>query len=493
LCASIWSVDFNRSYATDTKRKIPRVAIIGGGITGLAAAHRLRELAIAREMPVEATILERGERLGGPLRTIVRDGFVMETGTDSFLTEKPWAAQLALRLGLESELIPTRSEFRKTYVVRRGRLVEIPIGFSLLAPMHIWPVITSPLFSPWGKLRMALEPMIPKRAAASDESLASFVTRRLGREVLDRVAQPLAGGIYTADPEQLSMSATMPRFVEMERRHGSLMRGMRAAEAARAAQQRGTSGARWSLFLTLRGGVGTLAGALVSRLEGSIRRGAEVASVERELDAWRVTLADGSQVDADAVICAAPAYTAARLLRRIESRVADDLGYLSYASAATVNLTWRVGDFPRPPDAFGFVVPSIEQRKIIAGSFSSLKFAGRAPEGFILARVFLGGVLQSDMMKLSDDEMVAAARDEFRDLLSVTAAPGMTEVQRWPAAMPQYAVGHLDRVAKIEEAAAHIPDLFLAGAAYRGVGVPDCVHSGENAAEAAFERLASRT
>jgi protoporphyrinogen/coproporphyrinogen III oxidase len=443
-------------------------------------------------MPVEVTVLERGEHLGGSLRTVVRDGFVMETGTDSFLTEKPWAAELARRLGLESELIPTRAEFRKTYVVRGGRLVEIPVGFSLLAPMHLWPVITSPLFSPWGKLRIALEPMIPRRNDASDESLSSFVTRRLGREVLDRVAQPLAGGIYTADPKELSMSATMPRFVEMERRHGSLRRGMRAAEAARTAQQRGTSGARWSLFLTLRDGVSALPDALASRLEGSIRRGADVASVERELDGWRLALADGSQVDADVLICSAPAFTAARLLRRIESRLADHLGYISYASAATVNLTWHRADFPKPPDAFGFVVPSIEHRKIIAGSFSSLKFEGRAPEGFVLARVFLGGVLQSDMMKLSDDEMVAAARDEFRELLGVTAAPGMTVVQRWPAAMPQYKVAHLDRVALIEEVAAHIPDLFLAGAAYRGVGVPDCVHSGENAAEAAFERLASR-
>jgi protoporphyrinogen/coproporphyrinogen III oxidase len=440
------------------------------------------------------TVLERGERLGGALRTVVRDGFVMETGTDAFLTEKPWAAQLAGRLGLESELIPTRAEFRKTYVVRRGRLVEVPVGFTLLAPMHLWPVITSPLFSPLGKLRMALEPIIPKRQDASDESLASFVTRRLGREVLDRVAQPLAGGIYTADPSQLSMGATMPRFVEMERRHGSLMRGMRAAEAARAAQQqRGTSGARWSLFVTLRGGVSTLADALAARLEGSIRRGAEVAAVARESDAWRLTLAGGSQVDADAVICAAHAYTAARLLRPIESHLADQLGHVSYASAATVTLTWRVSDFPRPLDSFGFVVPSIERRKIIACSFSSLKFEGRAPEGFVLARVFLGGVLQSDMMKLSDDEMVAASREEFRDLLGVTAAPGITEVQRWPSAMPQYAVGHLDRVARIEEAAAGIPDFFLAGAAYRGVGVPDCVHSGENAAEAAFERLAARS
>lgn len=437
------------------------------------------------------TILERGEHLGGALRTVVRDGFVMETGADSFLTEKPWAAQLARRIGLESELVPTRAEFRKTYVVRRGRLVEIPVGFSLLAPLRLRPVLTSPLFSPWGKLRMALEPVIPKRDDLADESLASFVTRRLGREVLDRVAQPLAGGIYTADPKELSMRATMPRFVEMELRHGSLRRGMRAAEAARAAQQQGTSGARWSLFLSLRGGMSTLADALASRLEGSIRRGADVAAVERTNDAWRITLADGSQVEADAVISAAHAYSAARLLRRIDSRLADHLGYITYASAATVNLTWRDADFPRRPDAFGFVVPAIENRKIIAGSFSSLKFHDRAPAGAVLARVFLGGVLQSEMMNRSDDEMVAAAREEFRALLGVTARPGMTEVQRWPAAMPQYAVGHLDRVAKIEEIVARIPNLFLAGAAYRGVGVPDCVHSGELAAEAAFEHLAS--
>lgn len=479
------------SGTTNPETKIPRVAIIGGGITGLAAAHRLRELAVAREMPVEAVVLERGERLGGPLRTIARDGFIMETGTDSFLTEKPWAADLARRLGLESELIPTRAEFRKTYVVRRGRLVEIPAGFSLLAPMHIWPVLTSSLFSPWGKLRMALEPLIPRRDDARDESLASFVTRRLGREVLDRVAQPLAGGIYTANPAELSMHATMPRFVEMEQRYGSLMHGMRAAEVARVAQQRGTSGARWSLFLSLRGGVSQLLDALASRVQSSIRTGADVASVERAGETWRVVLADGSHVEADAVICAAHTYTAARLLRRIDSRLADHLGYIHYASAATVNLTWRIADFPKPPDAFGFVVPSIEHRKIIAGSFSSLKFEGRAPQGFILARVFLGGQLQSDMMKLSDDEMVAAAREEFQALLGVTAAPGITEVQRWPASMPQYAVGHLDRVAQIEEAAAHVPDLFLAGAAYHGVGVPDCVHSGEKAAEAAFERIAA--
>ncbi len=469
--------------------------MIGGGITGLAAAYRVRELAAAQELPVEVALLERGDRIGGPLRTVVRDGFLMETGTDSFLTEKPWAAQLARRLGMEAELIGTRPEFRKTYVVRAGRLMEIPTGFTLLAPVHIWPVLKSPLFSPLGKLRMALEPFVPARRDGADESLASFVTRRLGREVLDRVAQPLAGGIYTADPGNLSLGATMPRFLEMERKYGSLIRGMRAAEAARAEsakQHAGTSGARWSLFVTLKRGVGTLVSALTQRLEGSIRQGTEVAALGREGDGWKLQLTGGDTLEADGVICATPAYVTAKLVGPHSARIGELLGRIEYASAATVNLGYKVSDFPKPPDSFGFVVPIAERRRIIAGSFSSLKFEGRAPEGAILARVFIGGVLQAGMMSLRDAEMVQAARDEFRELMGVTAEPLAVEVMRWPREMPQYQVGHLERVAEIERELASVPALGLAGSAYRGVGVPDCVHSGESAAEAVFEQLKSR-
>lgn len=456
----------------------------------------MRELAASREMPVEVTLLERGDRIGGPLRTVVRDGFLMETGTDSFLTEKPWAAELARRIGLESELIGTRPQFRKTYVVRAGRLMEIPAGFTLLAPVHIWPVLKSPLFSPLGKLRMALEPFIPARRDGNDESLASFVTRRLGREVLDRVAQPLAGGIYTADPDRLSLGATMPRFLEMERKYGSLIKGMQAAEAARAAnakQHAGTSGARWSLFVTLRRGVSTLVSALGQRLEGSIRSGAEVAALGREGKRWKVQLAGGATLDCEGVICATPGYVTSELVRPHNARIADLLGRIEYASAATVNLGYKTGDFPKPPDSFGFVVPIAERRRIIAGSFSSLKFEGRAPQGAILARVFIGGVLQSGMMNLSDADMIQTARDEFRELMGVTAEPLTAEVMRWPREMPQYEVGHLDRVAEIEREAASVPGLGLAGSAYRGVGVPDCVHSGEMAAQSVFEQIESRT
>jgi oxygen-dependent protoporphyrinogen oxidase len=476
---------------TGTDPQIKRVAVIGGGITGLAAAYRLRELAAAREFPLEVNLLERGERCGGALETIRRDGFVIETGADSFLAEKPAAAELAKRIGLGAELIPTRVIYRKTFVVRAGRLVEIPAGFSLLAPAHLGPVFRSALFSPLGKLRIAMEPYIAARTGDDDESLDSFVTRRLGREVLDRVAQALAGGIYTADPKRLSMSATMPRFVEMERRHGSVVKGMRAAEDARAAKSSATSGARWSLFQSFSNGMATLPETLTARLGGSIRKGADVVAMARNGNAWRLALASGDTIDADAVICATPAYAASQIVESIAPATAKILGAISYASAATVNLTFRESDFDGPPRAFGFVVPSSEHRRIIAGSFSSLKFEGRAPAGAFLARAFVGGEMSRDMMRLGDDEMVAAVRSEFRDLLGVSAAPGFAEVRRWPETMPQYEVGHLARVAEIERAVAEIPAFAIAGAAYRGVGIPDCVRSGEDAADATVAKLSA--
>jgi protoporphyrinogen/coproporphyrinogen III oxidase len=476
---------------TGTDPQIRRVAVIGGGITGLAAAYRIRELAAAREFPLEVQLLERGPRCGGALETIRRDGFVIETGADSFLSEKVAAADLARRLGLGAELIPTREIYRKTFVVRAGRLVEIPAGFSLLAPAHLGPVFRSPLFSPIGKLRIAMEPYIAARTSDDDESLDSFVSRRLGREVLERVAQALAGGIYTADPKRLSMAATMPRFVEMERRHGSVVKGMRAAESARASKSSDVSGARWSMFQSFRNGMATLPETLAIKLGDCIRKGTEVVSMARNDDEWKLALAGGDSIDADAVICAAPAYALSRILATLAPAAAKMLGEISYASAATVNLTYRDSDFDGPPRAFGFVVPAGEHRRIIAGSFSSFKFEGRAPTGAILARAFVGGEMSREMMSLSDEEMVAAVRDEFRSLQGVSAAPGFAEVRRWPDSMPQYEVGHLARVAEIERAVAEIPAFAIAGAAYRGVGIPDCIRSGEDAADAIFAKLSA--
>ena len=297
----------------------------------------------------------------------------------------------------------------------------------------------------------------------------------------------------------------MPRFVEMERRHGSLIRGLRAAAKGRNSTTRGTSGARWSLFVSFRNGMGALVEALAAQLEGAIRRGAEVVEITRHASGngdtpgnthrarWKLGLADGSGCDADAIICCAPAYAAAPLLWPHNPTLAAMLGEIGYASAATVNMIFRASDFPNPLDGFGFVAPIIERRKIIAGSFSSMKFAGRAPDGMVLARVFIGGALQNAMMALDDAAMAAAAREEFAALLGVTATPTMVRVRRWPDAMPQYAVGHLDRAGAIEREAAQLDGLVLAGAYLRGVGIPDCVRSGEAAAEAIFSQLMQRT
>ena len=480
----------------------PRIAILGGGISGLSAAFRLLELSAKHEAPLEVTLLERSPRLGGALCTIREQGFIAEAGADSFLTEKPWALDLVRRLGLDGELIGTRAEFRRTYVVHDGALVEIPDGFSLLAPTRMLPMLRSPLLSPLGKLRVMIEPLIPRRSAHRDESLASFVTRRLGREVLERIAQPLAGGIYTADPAQLSLHATLPRFADMEARYGSVIRGLRAAarkhdaESGKSIKFGGTSGARWSLFASMRGGVGTIVDALTQMLGETVRRGAEVMALERigggaaeGQPRWRVVTAGGAALEADAVICALPAYRAAPLFEPHSPSLARALEAIGYASAAVVNLGYRESDFPRAPRSFGFVVPAIERRRIIAGSFTSLKFDGRAPAGTILVRAFVGGAMQSELMALDDAAMIEVVREEFRALLGVEAAPLWAMVNRWPDSMPQYAVGHHGRVAEIERAAAALPALELAGAAFRGVGIPDCVLGGERAAQAVFSEL----
>jgi oxygen-dependent protoporphyrinogen oxidase len=477
---------------------VPRIAVIGGGISGLAAAYRLHELAAAHELPVETVVLESGTRVGGALETIRDGGFVIETGADSILSEKPWALNLARRLGLEGDVIGTQERFRRTCVVRRGKLVAIPDGFSLLAPTSLRPVLRSPLFSLGGKLRILLEPLIPRRHSHKDESLARFVRRRIGREVLERVAQPLAGGIFTGDPALLSAAATMPRFVAMERRYGSLMRGLRAAARGRRSAQE--SGARWSLFISFVNGVAQLTDTLAMRLGNSVRCRARVVALERQQPAerprrreWRLRIEDDLSIEADAVICTIPAHAAASLLRGHDRSLATMLDGIEYASAATVNMAFRENDIANLPQSFGFVVPAIESRKIIAGSFSSLKYPGRAPTGMILARVFLGGALQPEMTTLDDAELVAAATEEFAALTGARATPLFTRLRRWPDSMPQYRVGHLQHVAAIEQQAARLQKFALVGAFLHGVGIPDCVHSSESAAESIFAQFAARS
>lgn len=461
-------------------RGTARVAVVGGGISGLAAAHRLVELCRAAQRRIDLHLFEASPRLGGVIATERSGGFVIEAGPDSFLSEKPAALRLCERLGLGERLIGTREELRRTYVVRGGRLHALPEGFLLLAPTRFWPLLTTPLFSWPGKLRMALDLLLPRRRSPGDESLTSFVTRRLGREALERVAQPLIGGIYTADPDRLSLAATMPRFLEMERTQRSLILAMWRQRRRSELVASDGSGARWSLFLSLDRGLQGLVDGLAQQLpEGVVHLAQPVRALQRTDTGWCI---DGA-LHCDAVVLALPAHAAAELARSTDAALADELGAIPYASSAIVNLAYRREDIPFPLDGFGFVVPHIERRVLLAATFSSLKYRGRAPAEFVLVRAFVGGALRPELVELGDSELLARVQHELGSLLGVRAQPTLTRIARWPQSMPQYHVGHLDRVARISARIAALPGLHLAGNAYRGVGIPDCIISGEAAAE----------
>jgi len=461
-----------------------RLVVVGGGITGLAAAHHALELARERRIALELTLVEARERLGGTIATERAGGFLIEAGPDSFLSEKPWALALCRRLGLEDRLARTDDRYRKVFVWHAGRLHPLPDGWELLAPTRLAPFLSSRLFSWPGKLRMAFDLVLP-RGIADDESLGAFVRRRLGREALERVAQPLVAGIYTADPDDLSLTATMPRFAELEKQERSIILGLRRAR--RRARETGVSGARWSLFVTLKEGMEELVAALATRLQpGTVLLKQRVAGVERRGDRWRVATAEGADLDADRVIVATESHAAARMLRYVDPTLATLLAEIPYASSATVTLGYRRADVAHPLDGFGFVVPHAEKRALLACTFSSVKYAGRAPEGDVLLRAFVGGALNEAVLELDDAPLVMRARAELREALGITAAPVLTRVFRWPKAMPQYHVGHLARVETIERRAGALPGLDLAGGAYRGVGIADCVRSGEAAAERAL-------
>lgn len=468
----------------------PHIVVVGGGIAGLAAAHRLVELRRETGRALHITLLEASRRLGGMIETERRDGFLIERGPDSFISEKPWALALCRRLGLESELIGTNPDRRTTFVVHNGRLEPLPAGFMLLAPTRVGPWLRSGLFSRRGKLRAALDFVLPRAAADGDESLGAFVRRRFGHEVLERIAQPLIGGIYTADPDQLSLAATMPRFLDLERKYRSVTYGLWRAARKNAHAAAGASGARWSLFVTPRAGVERIVSALAGRLaDETVRLGVPVTRVgyRPQPDAgprWTVETRGGESFRATGVVLATPAYTAARLVRDIDASLGRHLDAIPYSSSATVNLAYRRDLIPHPLDGFGFVVPRVENRSILAATFSSVKYAGRAPAGHVLLRAFVGGALQPELLQRDDPALLDLVRRELRGLLGVQAAPLFTRIARYPHSMPQYRVGHLRRVAEIEASIARYPGLAMAGNAYRGVGLADGVRSGEAAAQA---------
>ncbi|WP_337288477.1 protoporphyrinogen oxidase [Candidatus Methylomirabilis sp.] len=480
--------------ASDRSNDQKRIVVVGGGIAGLAAAHRLREKCQAERLSYAVLLLEANSRPGGVIGTTYRDGFILESGPDTLFTDKPWAVDLIKRLGLGDRLIGTSGVHRRTFVALGGTLHPLPEGFSLLAPTRFRPFVQSELLTWRGKARMALDLILPRGQPGSDESLASFVRRRLGAEALERLAQPMIGGIYSADPERLSLQATFPQLLQMEAQHRSLILGLRRRRLSVPGKGHAPadSGPRYSLFATLDNGLQTLVDALVQQLPaGTVRLGCPVAGIARKKECWTIRLKDGADIEADGVILAVPAFQAAALTHDLDDDLAMELEAIPYASSVTINLAYRREAIPHPLDGFGFVVPACEGRTIIACSFSSVKFANRAPAGYALLRAFAGGALQPEPFEWDDERLLTAVRHDLEDLLGIESAPLWSQLIRHPRSMPQYHVGHLARLATLEHRLCRWPTLKLAGNAYRGVGIPDGVRSGEAAADALLAGLTS--
>lgn len=460
-----------------------RIAIVGGGISGLTAAFTLEEH--RRAGAVEYTLYESSPRLGGVLRTEHIQGCTVEAGPDSFLTEKPWAADLCRALGLCDQLIGSNDADRKTYILVRGRLIPIPDGLMFMVPTQILPTGFSPLFSWTTKLRMAQELFHTPRAAEADESVASLVERHYGAEMVDRLADPLLSGIYGGDAASLSVRAALPRFVEMERTHGSLGR---AILASRKKMPRPTNTPATPLFTSLKSGMQQLVATLVPRLNpSSLMTSTAVQAIQPDATGWTVGVppegrGTGLKSDHyDAVILAVPTHGAAQLLATSRPELSAELASIGYTSSITVGLGYDRHVRESLPPGFGFLVPRSEVKRLLAATFVHNKFPHRAPDDRALLRCFFAGSNAENIWQLSDDAIIAVVRSELQQILGLRSTPLFARVYKWKSAMAQYGVGHLERLGRIERLRQQSPALALAGNGYRGIGVPDCVRSGSEA------------
>ncbi len=442
------------------------ITIIGGGIAGLATAFYLEKKAREESREIQYVLLERDDRWGGKIATEFVDGFLVEGGPDLLLTQKPAGIQLCKDLGLADRLIPTNNDRQRTFLVRDGKLVAFPEDFSLV-PSKFWPLVTSPLFSLCGKVRMGLEVFVPRRRDEGDESLASFIGRRLGKEAV-RIGGAMLAGIHSADAERLSMRGAFPMYVAMEQRYGSLIKGVRA--------MRKTHVKSSAMFQTLIGGLGEMVDTLVARLDGDLRRGVAVGSV-RKADGGFEVVAGDEVIGTDAVVMATPAYVSADLVADFAPGLSLMLRGIRYVSTATVSLAYRKRDVEGQHDfeGFGFLSPKHEGRRITACTWVSTKLNFRAPDDGVLVRTFVGGTGREDLVALDDETMIAQSREELEDLMGLTADPLFARIFRWKRGRPQFDVGHLDRVAEMEHLAAQVGGLYLTGSAYRGSAIPDCI------------------
>jgi len=474
-----------------------RVVVLGGGVTGLSAAFYAQKLAREAGRDIELTVVERSDRFGGKINTLRKDGFVIEKGPDSFLARKTPILTISRDLGITDQLVATNPAGKKTYIVRGGKLHPMPPGLVLGIPTQLTPFLRSGLLSFGGKARAALDFVLPKRHESGDESLGGFLSRRLGDEVLQRIAEPLLAGIYAGDTRELSLQATFPQFQAAERNHRSLIRGMMASGKAAASAQTAIDPNLWppalqkSVFLSYRDGLSTLVDALLEALRGArlvAGVGAETIVKTGGGGGYRVGLSDGEQLAADEVIVTLPLHEAAGLLPELGEMRA--LGSMRYVSVANVILAYDRSTVGHPLDGSGFLVPRSERRLITACTWTSSKWQHTAPPGKALLRCYVGRSGEEDNVELADDEMIARVRRDIRELMGIDAAPLFTEITRLRRSMPQYPVGHLDNVRRARaEMNAAMPGVYVTGAGFHGVGIPDCVRQGREAAQQLLERL----
>jgi protoporphyrinogen/coproporphyrinogen III oxidase len=452
-----------------------RVAIVGGGISGLAAAFALEERRQGGES-VDYVVYEAGSRFGGVLVTEQVDGCLVEAGPDSFLTEKPWAADLCRRIGLEDQIIGSNDRDRRTYILVKGRLVPIPDGLMFMVPTRLVPALMSPLFSSATKLRMAREWRYSPRQSNADESVAALVERHYGAEMVDRLADPLLSGVYGGEASQLSVRAVMPRFAEMESKFGSLGRGMLATR-----KHIKPSDGQPPIFSSFRNGMQQMVEGVLAKLPAErLRANTAVQAIQPQDRGWVVSAGYASD-HFNAVIVATPASVAAVLLEIASADLASELRAIPYSSSVTVVLGFDKAVRDALPAGFGFLVPRGEGKRMLATTFVHSKFPHRAAEDRALLRCFLGGTRDEDVLQLPDDEVLLIVREELAQILELVAEPQFTRIYRWKGAMAQYNVGHLERMERIEKLRKHLPGIALAGNGYRGIGVPDCIRSGEDA------------
>jgi oxygen-dependent protoporphyrinogen oxidase len=465
-----------------------KVIIIGGGISGLTAAYRLLMRSKSQNFPLAVTLLEGSEKIGGSLSTIVEDGYWVEEGADSFITNKTFAKHLAIDLGLEDFLIETNQSRRRSLIAMKDRLVPLPDGFLMVAPTRIPAFLKTPLLSIGGKLRALFEYFLPAgNLKGRDESVTQFLTRRFGAELFEKISQPMVGGIYTGDCNRLSARSTLPRFVDLETKYGSVIRALLKEDSQAAST---AAGARYAIFNSLTGGLQMLIDALCEAIgQDNIRLSSKVTGLSKNGPKWMVKLSDQSTIEADAVVIACAAKVAGEILSAVDQDLSLKLRTLNTASSVVINFLFDDEDIAKPIDGFGFVVPAVENKNILACAAISTKFVKRAPAGQTMLRVFIGGVLGKDLIDLDDHDLKLVALAELSIYLKLKGDPLKTWVRRWPNSMPQYEIGHQDLIGSIEKSVDMLEGLALCGNSYHGVGIPDCVSSGERAAEMTLQTL----